>query len=152
MGVGRGDTPHSCIGVQRETPRASAGWCRGLESLPTKPAPCKRGPRSSLCSSALSCIVGGWGGVHASQSHATGRPGPPLRAGCEAGVCCHTLHPATARRSEGLKPTLRQTCLWPKPGAQVAFKDSMVHGILQFTLRIAFRCVLRRYGSLDIRC
>ena len=27
----------------------------------------------------------------------------------------------------GVKPTLRQTCLWPKPGAQFAFKDSMVH-------------------------
>ena len=28
----------------------------------------------------------------------------------------------------------------------------MVHGILQFTLRIAFRCVLHRYESQDIRC
>ena len=53
---------------------------------------------------------------------------------------------------EGSKPTLRQTCSWPKPRAQFAFKDSMVHGILQFTLRIAFRCVLHRYGSQDIRC
>ena len=26
-----------------------------------------------------------------------------------------------------MKPTLRQTCLWPKPRAQFAFKDSMVH-------------------------
>jgi hypothetical protein len=26
-----------------------------------------------------------------------------------------------------VKPTLRQTCLWPKPRAQFAFKDSMVH-------------------------
>ena len=27
----------------------------------------------------------------------------------------------------GVKPTLRQTCLWPRPRAQFAFKDSMVH-------------------------
>ncbi len=35
---------------------------------------------------------------------------------------------------------------------QYAFKDSMIHGILQFTLRIAFRCVLHRCESLEIRC
>ncbi len=28
----------------------------------------------------------------------------------------------------------------------------MIHGILQFTLRIAFRCVLHRCESQDIRC
>jgi hypothetical protein len=28
----------------------------------------------------------------------------------------------------------------------------MVHGILQFTLRIAFRCVLHRRQSQEIRC
>ena len=49
-------------------------------------------------------------------------------------------------------PTLRQTCSWPKPRAQFAFKDSMIHVFLQFTLRIAFRCVLHRYESQDIRC
>ena len=38
------------------------------------------------------------------------------------------------------------------PRAQVAFKDSMIRGILQFTLRIAFRCVLHRCKSQDIRC
>jgi len=48
--------------------------------------------------------------------------------------------------------TLSQTCLWPKPQAQFAFKDSMIHMILQFTLGIAFRCVLHRCGSQDIRC
>ena len=55
------------------------------------------------------------------------------------------------KRDGGGAPTLRQTCRWPKPLAQGAFKTSMVH-ILQFTLRIAFRCVLHRYGSQDIRC
>lgn len=39
-----------------------------------------------------------------------------------------------------------------RPGAQLAFKDSMVHGILQFTPCIAFRYVLHRCGSRDIRC
>jgi hypothetical protein len=51
-----------------------------------------------------------------------------------------------------INPTLRQTCSRPKPRAQYAFKDLMIHGILQFTLRIAFRCVLHRYESQDIRC
>ena len=91
--------------------------------------PCKRGPCSSLCASADpddACRT------------QPGRPGPC----CYCAVC----------GDEGMKPTLRQTCPRPKPRAQFAFKDSMVHGILQFTLRIAFRCVLHRYGSQDIRC
>lgn len=37
-------------------------------------------------------------------------------------------------------------------GAQLAFKNSMVHGILQFTPSIAFRYVLHRCESRDIRC
>ncbi|WZZ15447.1 hypothetical protein YC2023_108536 [Brassica napus] len=37
-------------------------------------------------------------------------------------------------------------------GVQLAFKDSMVHGILQFTPSITFRYVLHRYESRDIRC
>jgi len=36
-------------------------------------------------------------------------------------------------------------------GVQCAFKDSMIHG-KQFTLRIAFRCVLHRCESQEIRC
>src|SRR4029450_49294 len=36
--------------------------------------------------------------------------------------------------------------------AQLAFKDSMVHGILQFTPSIAFHYVLHRCESRDIRC
>ena len=38
------------------------------------------------------------------------------------------------------------------PEAQCAFKILMIHEDLQFALRIAFRCVLHRDGSLDIRC
>lgn len=39
---------------------------------------------------------------------------------------------------------------WPQ--AQLAFKNSMVHGILQFAPRIAFRCALHRCESRDIHC
>jgi hypothetical protein len=48
--------------------------------------------------------------------------------------------------------TPRQTCPRPRPRAQIAFKNSMIHGILQFTLSIAFRYVLHRNKSRDIRC
>lgn len=59
-----------------------------------------------------------------------------------------------ARRSGRVErsfATLRQTR--PRPGgprAQGAFKDSMIRGILQFALRIAFRCALHRGRSRDI--
>jgi hypothetical protein len=45
---------------------------------------------------------------------------------------------------------LERTCPRPKPRAQYAFKDSMIHGVLQFALRIAFRCALHRSRSQDI--
>lgn len=47
---------------------------------------------------------------------------------------------------------LKQACFVEYHEAQVAFKDSMTHGILQFTLPIAFRCVLHRWENLEIRC
>lgn len=33
---------------------------------------------------------------------------------------------------------------------RVAFENLMIQGILQFALRIAFRCVLHRHGNQDI--
>ena len=49
--------------------------------------------------------------------------------------------------------TNTQTSMLPGlPEAQYAFKDLMTHGILQFALRIAFRCVLHRCKSQDIHC
>ena len=48
--------------------------------------------------------------------------------------------------------TLKQACSSEYQGAQGAFKDSMIHWILQLTLLIAFRCVLHRYESQEIRC
>ena len=47
---------------------------------------------------------------------------------------------------------LKQACSEEYQGAQGAFKDSMIHWILQFTLLIAFRCVLHRCESQEIRC
>ena len=46
----------------------------------------------------------------------------------------------------------RQTCPRPRPRAQITFKNSMFHGIMQFTLSIAFRYVLHRNESEDICC
>ena len=53
---------------------------------------------------------------------------------------------ATMRDAQAGVPSARRL------GAQLAFKDSMVHGILQFTPCIAFRYVLHRCESRDIRC
>jgi len=54
------------------------------------------------------------------------------------------------RRRWGDAQTLQQTYS-PEGSARCvqSFDDSL---IVQFALRIAFRCVLHRYGSLDIRC
>ena len=78
--------------------------------------------------------------MHFSQPHHVGhgRPFPLL--------------PATVQRGRILYATPRQTCPQPRPRAQIAFKNSMIHGILQFTLSIAFRYVLHRNKSRDIRC
>src|SRR6185437_15344286 len=43
-----------------------------------------------------------------------------------------------------------QTDILSERKAQYAFKDSMVHKVLQFTLLIAFRCVLYRFSIRNI--
>ena len=48
--------------------------------------------------------------------------------------------------------TFEQTCSSKYQRAQCAFKDSMIHEILQFTLFIAFRCVFHRCQNQKIRC
>ena len=55
-------------------------------------------------------------------------------------------------RTWGVLLILKQACSPEYQRAQCAFKDSMIHWILQFTLRIAFRCVLHRCESQEIRC
>ena len=54
----------------------------------------------------------------------------------------------------GVLMMLRQACPQEKKvlEAQYAFKVLMIHGILQFTLLIALRCVLHRCESQEIRC
>lgn len=52
----------------------------------------------------------------------------------------------TMRDAQADVPSTKR--LW----AQLAFKNSMVHGILQFTPSIAFCYVLHRCVSRDIRC
>ncbi len=49
-----------------------------------------------------------------------------------------------------IKPILKEVCSQAYPGTQFAFKDLMIHWILQFALHIAFRCVLHRYMTQDI--
>ena len=51
----------------------------------------------------------------------------------------------------GVRRTLRQACYRDDPEAQGAFEGLMIHWVLQVARRIAFRCVLHRCGSLDIR-
>ncbi len=51
-----------------------------------------------------------------------------------------------------LSPILKEACSQEDPRAQFAFKDLMIHWILQFALHIAFRCVLHRGENQDIHC
>ena len=53
---------------------------------------------------------------------------------------------------EGGLRTLKEAYSRQKPEVQCAFKILMIHEVLQFALRIAFRCVLHRCGSQDIHC
>ena len=71
---------------------------------------------------------------------------------CEDVVTAQQVSPRRARRiwKEHVIIHAESTCWWTPSCA--AFKDSTTHGILQFTLRIAFRCVLHRCESQDIRC
>jgi hypothetical protein len=60
--------------------------------------------------------------------------------------------PTSQAELEGMAMTLGQACPPGSRGAQCAFKDSMTHGILQFALLIAFRCVLHRCRNQEIHC
>ena len=58
--------------------------------------------------------------------------------------------PPNRVRSSGVHEHLTRHATGHVPEAQCAFKILMIHEVLQFALRIAFRCVLHRCGSLDI--
>ena len=82
------------------------------------------------------------------------RPAAPWGTG---GQCPHPAIPEPVRAPRGAERRFLHDAQagvpstgWPR--AQLAFKDSMVRGILQFTPGIAFRYVLHRCESLDIRC
>jgi len=71
----------------------------------------------------------------------------------------HTLTPSANRNKRKInflfwkqKKTLDQVCSdnFYTVGAPCAFKDSMIHWVVQFALRIAFRSVLHRYTSREI--
>lgn len=89
----------------------------------------------------------------------TARTSPRRTARHGGAVSASASAPAlpSRRRSGGVRSDARRdaqagvpSAEWPR--AQLAFKDSMVHGILQFTPSIAFRYVLHRCESRDIRC
>ena len=56
----------------------------------------------------------------------------------------------TRQRSSGVHEHSTRHATGHIPEAQCAFKILMIHEVLQFALRIAFRCVLHRCGNLDI--
>lgn len=75
------------------------------------------------------------------------RPAAPVQAR-EAIV----LPPRAAGEGDAMRDAQADVPSAGRLRAQLAFKDSMVHGILQFTPSIAFRYVLHRCESRDIRC
>ena len=74
------------------------------------------------------------------QSHQHHNPSPQQ-------VCKHSSHGMSGVYRHSNKYALRHFLR-----AQCAFKILMIHEVLQFALRIAFRCVHHHCGSLDIHC
>ena len=74
----------------------------------------------------------------------------------ERGITAHHHSPAHRRHFymqqwlSGVQGHSDKHALGHYPKAQCAFKILMIHEVLQFALRIAFRCVLHRCGNLDI--
>jgi hypothetical protein len=66
--------------------------------------------------------------------------------------CRTNIHRSRQQALSGVRGHSDKYATGHVPEAQCAFKVSMIHEVLQFALRIAFRCVLHRCGNLDIRC
>lgn len=134
-------------------PRLRAGWPHPRASRSTPQG------RSNLAGDGVSCET------HAQTGRKSGGRVSPRQSAHSA---LRTTSPG-GRNSTGPTPRARQkhfvvSVCWGEinkrhsnrrargmvPRAQLAFKNSMIHGILQFTLRIAFRCVLHRCESQDI--
>ena len=78
--------------------------------------------------------------------------GPPFRPAGRRGSREAILRRARGGAVATMRDTQADVPSAIRLRAQLAFKDSMVHGILQFTPSIAFRYVLHRCESRDIRC
>ena len=114
-----------------------------------QPVSCVR-PRAPSASNAdvaiLKVLPGAAMAVHVFQATLRYRDGPHPPTPPSTSLRCYTDSGGESF------VILKQACSPECQGAQFAFKDSMIHGILQFTLRIAFRCVLHRCESQEIRC
>ena len=129
-GGGRPPARGPCAAAWRGAGGAASGVHGKSGFRPPLVAPCLRG-RPALKPAALLPRRGGVARRAIVRVRAPGRAGArsDARRDAQAGV------PSAGR-----------------PRAQLAFKDSMVRGILQFTPSIAFRYVLHRCESRDIRC
>ncbi len=135
------------VGIGRE------GTCFGILRLGGQAAPHLEAPRKQLGSPDRGlCHHGRPVSLHFSRPNVDGLPfGRPLSLGHFPPwlISADTRGKGGAGGCRG--DALAEMPL-VKPRAQLAFKNSMIRGILQFTLRIAFRCVLHRCKSQDIRC
>ena len=142
--VAEGWTTHcqSHEDTRSSRPFTLGGLCSSVKSHPPhqaisdhfRPMHSKRAPQHPSPRAQLVSTSG-----HQARAHYCAPPGdahtPNSRLGCLRGV------------------TDTETSMLPvNPEAQCAFKDLMTHGVLQFALRIAFRCVLHRCNSQDIHC
>ncbi|KAL3772503.1 hypothetical protein ACHAWU_000065 [Discostella pseudostelligera] len=67
-------------------------------------------------------------------------------------IPAHGKHFHMQQWLSGVQEHSDKHALGNNPKAQCAFKILMIHEVLQFALRIAFRCVLHRCGIQDIHC
>ena len=77
---------------------------------------------------------------------------PAARRGAREAILRPRSPPEGGRGGDAVRDAQTDVPSARRLRAQLAFKDSMVHGILQFTPSIAFRYVLHRCESRDIRC
>ncbi|KAL7426861.1 hypothetical protein ACHAXH_001262 [Discostella pseudostelligera] len=72
--------------------------------------------------------------------------------GLHCHIPAHSKHFHMQQWLSGVQEHSDKHALGSDPKAQCAFKILMIHEVLQFALRIAFRCVLHRCGIQDIHC
>jgi hypothetical protein len=126
--------------------------CRPL-GVPVRPRGAGRGARRPACTVSRASVH------HSSRPASAGGPllSPPRSSPVGGGVARRAIVRVRAPGRAGARSDARRDAQAGvpsagRPRAQLAFKDSMVRGILQFTPSIAFRYVLHRCESRDIRC